>query len=150
MALAAAYATVDKSFKEYRNRTIEKYGKEVDEELRYGIKTETINVEETDEETGEIKTVEKEIKTADISEYSKFFDQTCPNWAKNSQANQMFIRGQERYATQLLKTRGYLFLNDVYVALGIAPTKAGQVVGWIYCEKDTHMGDNCCYYCSQH
>ena len=52
VALAAAYATVDKSFKEYRNRVIEKFGQEVDRELRYNIKAEKVTATEVDEETG--------------------------------------------------------------------------------------------------
>ena len=38
VALAAAYATVDKTFKEYRNRVIERFGDQDDKELRYNIK----------------------------------------------------------------------------------------------------------------
>ena len=34
-----------------------------------------------------------------------------------------------------------MFLNDVYDALGIPRSKAGQVVGWIYDEKNPN-GDN--------
>ena len=38
IALAAAYTAVDKSFKEYRGRVVERFGKELDKELRYNIK----------------------------------------------------------------------------------------------------------------
>ena len=41
----------------------------------------------------------------------------------------------------MLKAKGYLFLNDVYDMLGIPRTKAGQIVGWIYDEKNP-IGDN--------
>ena len=42
VALAAAYAAVDTGFKEYRSRVVEKFGDEVDKQLRYNIKAETI------------------------------------------------------------------------------------------------------------
>ena len=37
-ALSAAYMTVDKSFKEYRSRVAERFGEEVEKEIRYNIK----------------------------------------------------------------------------------------------------------------
>ena len=55
VALAAAYATVDKSFKEYRSRVIEKFGQEIDRELKYNIKAEKVTATEVDEETGKEK-----------------------------------------------------------------------------------------------
>ena len=40
MYLAAAYAVVDSSFKDYRKRVISRFGEEVDKELKYNIKAE--------------------------------------------------------------------------------------------------------------
>ena len=53
----------------------------------------------------------------------------------------MFLRKTERWANDYLKSHGYLFLNDVYKALGFQPTRAGQVVGWIY-DPINPVGDN--------
>ena len=53
----------------------------------------------------------------------------------------MFLRRQQDYANEVLKSRGHLFLNEVYDMLGIPRTKAGQVVGWIY-NEDNPNGDN--------
>ena len=55
--------------------------------------------------------------------------------------NLMFLRRQQDAATDRLKANGYLFLNDVYDMLGIQRTKAGQIVGWVYDEKNP-IGDN--------
>ena len=38
VALGAAYAAIDKGFKEYRSRVIERFGEEVDRELKYNLK----------------------------------------------------------------------------------------------------------------
>ena len=54
----------------------------------------------------------------------------------------MFLDGQERYANQLLQSRGYLFLNDVFEGLGLPKTQAGQVLGWRYDPKDETL-QNC-------
>ena len=53
----------------------------------------------------------------------------------------MFLLRQQNYANDLLKSKGHLFLNEVYDMIGIPRTKAGQVVGWIYDEKNP-VGDN--------
>ena len=77
VALAAAYATVDKSFKEYRNRVIEKFGQEVDRELKYNIKAEKVPTIEVDEETGKEKKVKKNafvVNPSDVSGYARFFE----------------------------------------------------------------------------
>ena len=83
------------------------------------------------------------------SQYARFFDETSPYWYKNSgnrsndgpEMNLFFLRAQQNYANELLKHRGYLFLNEVYDMLGMPRTKAGQIVGWIYKENNTD-GDN--------
>ena len=56
VALAAAYAAVDKSFKDYRGRVLERFGEQVEKELRYGIKAQEIEKTVTDEK-GKEKTV---------------------------------------------------------------------------------------------
>lgn len=143
LALAAAYATVDGSFKEYRGRVIERFGKELDKELKYNIKTKEIEETTTDEEGNEV-VVKKTVQVAEPSLYSHYarcFDETCPNWQKNAEHNLYFLMQQQNWANDRLKRRGYLYLNEVYEALGFQQTKAGQVVGWIYNEKNP-VGDN--------
>lgn len=143
VALAAAYTAVDKSFKEYRGRVVERFGKELDRELRYNIKAKEIE-ETVVDENGEEKTVKKTVEVADPNEYSdyaRFFDESCAGWSKNAEYNLMFLKQQQAHANKLLQQNGYLFLNDVYDMVGIPKTKAGQVVGWIYDEKNP-IGDN--------
>lgn len=144
IALAAAYATIDKSYKEYRGRVIEKFGKEIDHELRHGIKA-----VETKEvvvgEDGKKKTVKNKVDVIEdvdgIGDYAKFFDASSEYYEKNPEYNLMFLKGRQNYANDLLKTRGHVFLNEVYDMLGIERTKAGQRVGWVY-DLDCPNGDN--------
>lgn len=143
VALAAAYTTIDKSFKEYRGRVVEKFGKEVDRELRHNIVSKEIEETVADED-GVESTVTKTVDVAspDVSsDYARFYDDGCTGWTKDSEANLMFLRGVERWANEKLQNKGHLFLNEVYEALGIPLTKAGYVVGWIYDEKNP-VGDN--------
>lgn len=146
VAIAAAYATIDKGFKEYRNRVVDRFGKEVDRELKYNIKAKEIEETVTDK-NGKEKTVKKTVKEADPSalkesDYARFFDESCPDWKKNPEYNLMFLRAQQQHANDLLVARGYVYLNEVYDMLGIDQTKAGQVVGWIYDPENPNSGDN--------
>jgi len=143
-ALAAAYATVDKGFKEYRQRVVERFGGEVDRELRHNLSNKKIEVFETDDEGNE-KKVKKNapvVNAGDYSGYARFFDEGCNGWSKNPEGNLYFLRGQQAYANDMLRARGYLFLNDVYELLGIPKTKKGQCTGWIYDYKNENAGDN--------
>ena len=144
VALAAAYATVEKGFKEYRGRVVERFGEELDRELKYNIKAKEVEETTVDEKTGEEKVTKKTVNVADPNKYStyaRFFDDGCTGWTKDPEYNLMFLKNQQRYANDLLKSRGHLFLNEVYDMLGIPRTKAGQVVGWIY-DEEYPNGDN--------
>lgn len=138
LALAAAYKAVDKGFKDYRGRVVERFGKGLDRELKYNIKAKDIEETVTNDD-GTESTVNKTVNTVtgrDISEYAKFYDDGCTGWCKDSEHNLMFLRRQQDYANERLQSKGYLFLNEVYDMLGIPKTAAGQVVGWIYNEKN--------------
>lgn len=143
VALAAAYATVDQGFKEYRSRVIERFGEDLDKELKYNIKAKEIE-ETVVNDKGEEKTVKKTVNVVDPnthSIYARFFDDGCIGWDKDAEFNLMFLKHQQNYANDLLKSKGHLFLNEVYDMLGIPRTKAGQVVGWIY-DEENPVGDN--------
>ena len=142
-ALSAAYMTVDKSFKEYRSRVAERFGEEVEKEIRYNIKAQAIESVIANEDGSETVVVE-ESKVMDpnlYSDYARFFDEASPNWQRDPEYNLMFLKAQQQYANDLLKAKGRLFLNEVYDMLGIDRSKAGQVVGWVY-NPDNPTGDN--------
>lgn len=143
-AIAAAYAVVDKSFKDYRGRVVERFGKELDHELRHNIKAKEIEevvVNEDGTEATITKTANVIENPLDVSEFARFFDESCSGWTKDPEYNLAFLRGQQEYANKKLQAQGYLFLNEVYEMLGMDRSKAGQVVGWIYDEK-CPIGDN--------
>ena len=143
IALTAAFAGSEKAFKEYRERVVERFGKELDKELRYNIKAKEIEETITDE-NGEEKVVKSTVHEAEINEisdYARFFDESCSGWTKDPEFNLMFLRRQQDYANEKLRKRKYLFLNEVYAMIGLPATKAGQIVGWVYDEKNP-VGDN--------
>lgn len=133
VALGAAYAAIDKSFKEYRGRVIERFGEQVDTELKYGIKAKKFEEIEADPETGKEKKVKKTVMVADPnlqSDYAVYFDSKSRNYETNPDYNRMFLKAQQAFANDKLQTRGHLFLNEVLDDLDLPRTPAGQIVGW--------------------
>lgn len=133
VALGAAYAAIDKSFKEYRGRVIERFGEQVDTELKYGIKAKKFEEIEVDTETGKEKKVKKTVMVADPnlqSDYAVYFDSKSRNYETNPDYNRMFLKAQQAFANDKLQTRGHLFLNEVLDDLDLPRTPAGQIVGW--------------------
>mgnify|MGYP001161505381 FL=1 len=154
VALAAAYATIDEGFKKYRNRVVERFGEQVDRELKYNLKVKKFKEKEVDPETGKEKKVEKTafvVNPSDISDYARFFEKYTvdedgnsivnPHWDENNEYNLMFLKAQENYANDLLRAKKRLFLNEVYEMLGLPRTKAGQIVGWVY-DPDNPKADS--------
>lgn len=133
IALGAAYAAIDKSYKEYRGRVIERFGEQVDQELKYNIKAKKFEEVETDPETGKQKKVKKTVMVADPnlqSDYAVYFDNKSRNYETNMDYNRMFLKAQQQYANDKLQARGHVYLNEVLDDLDLPRTPAGQIVGW--------------------
>ena len=149
IALAVAYTTLDKSFKEYRGRVMERFGEQVEKEIRYNIKAKEIKKTVVDE-TGKKEKVKEVVDVPavdgwDPSQYSPYarrFDETHPNWTKNPEMNRFYLKARQAQANDMLKARGHLFLNEVYDMMGFPRTKAGAVVGWLYDPKRPELGDS--------
>ena len=124
-------------FKNYRKNVVDDLGKEADKKYRYGLKDQEIT--ETDEEGVE---THKSVKVMDpnvpgYSIYARFFDDLSSEWSKNPEENMAFLIQTQSVFNDILTTQGYVFLNDVYAALGLPKTKIGQQVGWV-----KGLGDN--------
>ena len=145
-SLAAAYASVDAGFKAYRKNVISRFGEEVDKQLKFSATEETVK-EKEELEDGTKKTVKKKINVIDSKEfagcspYAKIFDEYNPYYKDDAEYNLFFIRQVEKYVNDKLRSDKFVYLNDVYKLLGFQPTKAGQIVGWVY-DKDNPNGDN--------
>jgi hypothetical protein len=124
-ALTAAYVAIDEAFTQYRERVVDKYGEEQDQEFRYGV--EEVTIVDENGKTHE----EKRVGPEAISMYARFFDEYSMNWSKEPEYNIVFLHCQQKWANDMLKARGHLFLNEVYDALGLDRTTAGSVVGWV-------------------
>ena len=144
IALGAAFTAMDKSFKEYRGRVIEKFGKDIDRELRFNTKAEQIKetvVDENGKESTVTKTVEIVDPNVTHSIYSVVFCEGNTGWTKNAELNKVFLLQQQNYANDKLRLNGVLTLNEVYDMIGAPRTAYGQLAGWVYTE-DSSVGDN--------
>ena len=144
IALGAAFTAMDKSFKEYRGRVIEKFGKDLDRELRFNTKAEQIEetvVDENGKESTVTKTVEIVDPNVTHSIYSVVFCEGNTGWTKNAELNKVFLLQQQNYANDKLRLNGLLTLNEVYDMIGAPRTAYGQLAGWVYTE-DSSVGDN--------
>lgn len=126
VALTAAYGALEKGFNEYRGRVIEKYGEDQDRDFRYGSQ----QVQIVDPETNKKQLVTR-VGPDEPSIYARFFDTYSSSWNKEPEYNKIFLMCQQNYANDLLKSRGHVFLNEVYDMIGVPRSKAGAVVGWI-------------------
>jgi len=133
IALAAAYGVLDRGYKAYRKRVKEELGDEIDNHFMYGTENETITEEVVDEETGKTKKVKHKAFAipSDQEMYGRWFDRTSSKWENNLEYNIMYLKQIEDLFNNRLNAEGFVFLNEVYDALGIERTPEGQCVGWL-------------------
>lgn len=161
-AAIAACAVAENGLARYRNKVIEKYGEEVDHDLYYGYSTkeEAEPVLDKDgnpkldkEGNPRVKKVVTKVQDDapdEFSSYARKFDRHSKQFMcyedttiPDTSYNIAFLKKQEVYFNNLIryKPTHIIFLNEVYEALGLQPTQAGQIVGWYY-NKENPIGDN--------
>lgn len=134
-ALMAAYAALDRGYREFQARVQDELGVDRAEQLRVG----SISVKEKDEDGKTVK-VSKRDPGNGYSPYARLFDQhTSSEWNEVHDYNIMALSAKQSWANNMLSMQGHLFLNDVYKMLGLEPTSEGQLVGWI---KGSKNGDD--------
>ena len=122
-ALAQAYNSLSYAFEEYKKRA---EASENSEDKKESCES------EVDKKT------KNECKEEDTA---RFFDECSRYWKKHPAYNITFLKGVEREMNDTLRARGYLFLNEVYYALGMAPSKIGALVGWTDTKENPHYVD---------
>ena len=146
VTLATSYTAILSSFNHYRDNVKERFGEKVDFQLKHNIKTSEIEVTNVDEK-GNTTTTKETIEYVDpkdykYSGYARIFDESNPNWTRDPDYNKLFLTQVQNHANDLLKSRGYLFLNEVYEMLGFSSkTQIGQQAGWTYNKHNPNMQD---------
>lgn len=130
-ALTATLATVSKAFEGYRVRIMEELGEDREREIYHDA------VEETIQEDGKNKKVQ--VLKPGYSPYARIFEEDNIRWENDDYTNQMFLRATLAHWNHRLRSRGHVFLNEVYNDLGFDHTPEGSVVGWLY---ESEEGDS--------
>lgn len=125
-----AYNGLLGTFKKYRKNVVDAYGQDVDRAMRYGAE---YILEKKKNEKGEKVTEKKENieMTFPEDDTARYFDAQNPNWDPNPNFSMMYLRGQQNILNDILQSRGHVFLNEVYDALGFEHTPQGAVLGWV-------------------
>lgn len=142
-SLAAAYSALDSTFSDYRTRVIDEYGEDVDKKMRYGLTTKEVEVEQIDEETGEVvkttSTVTEAAESATTVWYKRQYELSDgtvivnPNWQPNKDLNATFILAQIAWFNGRLSRGEHVWEDDIYKELGIPVDgyrQEAHVLGW--------------------
>lgn len=132
-ALTVTAAAISKAYDDYRARVRAEVGEEKELALHRSLTEQQVTID------GKKETVQVVGAPSEWSPYMRFFDDASPNWQKDAELNQIFVKCQQNYANHLLQARGHVFLNEVYDALGLERSRAGAVVGWVL---DGEASDN--------
>ena len=138
-ALAAAYLTVDKSFKGYRKRVADRFGEEAEKEIRSDMQD--LPSDDTTTLKDGVTTIKGYCGPNGFSDYARVFDESSCFWEKDAEINLWFLKGKQQYWNDKLVKDGHVFLNDIYKDLDLQTSKAGKEVGWIY-DPENPNGDN--------
>lgn len=156
-AAAAALSVTQSMFSKYRSNVVKDVGVEKDREYLYSSRIEKGIIEEevTNPETGKVKKVKRDAEFIDIdvdmqTGSIRVFAEYNPSGKKNTEwdpdidINLYTLRAKQQIWNDAFRSRGFVFLNDVAVDLGLDATQAGQVLGWKYEEGkyiDFGLGD---------
>lgn len=143
IAIASLTATVNNMY----GRAKTKYGKAAADELRYGIKEETVEVESEDENGNKItesKTVNRSDDDPRKDLYTVEWEPTSNSFEHSTILRENALAAAMNYFNNLLQIRektegvGYVYLNEVLRHLDIPYIDIGQHVGWV---KGSTYGD---------
>lgn len=112
-ALMSAYALLDRSYKDYKQKVKELYGEDSDQEIRSEIAKDRYEEEEFDDEFEDGKQL--------------FYDEYSHRYFRAT--NEKVLQAQYEI-NKLLTTEGGASLNDYYNLLGVQITDYGDYVGW--------------------
>lgn len=145
-------ATTQKSYDNYRKRVIDAIGEDKEHKIYNNLKEDkTVEVEEVDPKTGEVKKVKEKSLQANIDyyDYNKFIwgpEWLCSPYLIPEETRLDFLVKAEGELSTRLRREGFLFLSDVIDYLGLdrdrltdEQLKALRTAGWVYDPTDDEI-----------
>jgi len=135
VALVGAYKSLEGAYNQYRERVVAEVGEEKEREIRLNLRALGDDENQGDSDDSKPMALLEDQKKSMLgaSPYAIYYDRyTASTWTDNPDYNVALLSAQQNVLNEALATKGFLFLNDVYKALGMETTEAGQQVGWIY------------------
>lgn len=140
-ALSSSLALMTNAFAEYRDRVREVVGEEKELDIYRCMQD---NELEIDGKKTLVKTKDPDAPVGS-SPFAVCFDEKSLYYQNSVEMNRVFIELQQHTANMKLRAYGYVFLNDVYEALGLPKTPDGQLYGWV---RFSDTGDNVIDFCA--
>lgn len=143
-ALIGTLTATETAFKNYRDGVIERFGKEIDDQLRCGIRQEEFEETRTDE-NGETKKVKQTLNVANPSRsgspYVRYITESHPLWVLSGGNEQYILNNllmKQSMWNDTLKIRPDKFvgINEVYSDMNFEVCSDFMVSGWEYDPAD--------------
>lgn len=109
-ALMSAYALLDSSYKEYKDKVKELLGEEIETDIRESIMEDHLDTD------------------IEVEDGKRLFYEECSG--RYFEATKEQVLAAEYELNRLMTLRGYALLNDYYAYLGLKRTEEGEVLGW--------------------
>ena len=130
--MATIASTTERFLNDYRARVREHVGADKERALYHNLETGKITVKGEDGKKTKVVTYDDPGDDVTLSQYARMFEELNPNWSKSHDLNLLFLRAQQNYFNDRLQRHGFVFLNEVYEALGLRRTSEGALVGWLH------------------
>lgn len=112
-ALMSAYAMLDQSYREYRNKTTELYGEETDQHIR--------------SEIAKDKYEDQDIEVSGEGDKQLFYDEFSGRYFEASMED---VLAAEYKLNRMINIGFGAYLNEFYELLGLEPVDYGNHLGW--------------------
>lgn len=130
-ALASAYALLDTSYKEYKDKLKELYGKETHQEIINSIAVE--KAKEVGIHASYLGTPCDLTSEESCGDPALFYDEYSNRYFESTIEQ---VITAEYHANRNYVLRGYAYLNELYEFLGLEGTDYGSVLGWAPKDND--------------